>query len=322
MKKLLLVLLVVALASFLLTGCFGVPDGTEGEGEGDGAVTEVTVAIADSVVLDGKTWVKAGTHDLTITFPAPVEGTVAAVIGLCSGDYSKDMIDDLLMLMGINVVLFPNADKTVWTGSADFERGEDPCCASYVMVTSGECEDELCIKFPVIVDADKPYALIEITSDDCTCGDCELTFESSVEESICSDDVECCGDDCSGLASWAVSIYEDDPFDECCDTPCYPEIDGDSGSACPIEFTTDCLDANEDYYVVVNLVDNVGNEREYYAIVELDTDCEITVTEYLADELGVPGNDCLCTDWVYAYTDTDDFIGYCDDAGNCVYEID
>ena len=316
MKKLLLVLLVVALASFLLTGCFGVPDGTEGEGEGDGAATEVTVVIADSVVLDGKTYVKAGTHDLTITFPAPVEGTVAAVIGLCSGDYSKDMIDDLLMLMGINVVLFPNADKTVWTGSADFERGEDPCCASYVMVTSGECEDELCIKFPVIVDGDNPYAVIEISSDECTCEGCELTFESGVEESICSDDVECCGDDCSGLASWAISVYEDDPFDVCCDTPCEPEIAGCSGSACPIECTTVCLDPGM-YYVVVNLVDNVGNETEYYATVDIDTACGITVTEYWADDEGVPGNDCLCTDWIYGPTDTDDFIGLCEDADTC-----
>jgi len=36
MKKLLLILLVITLASFFFVGCFGVPDGTEGEDEGEG----------------------------------------------------------------------------------------------------------------------------------------------------------------------------------------------------------------------------------------------------------------------------------------------
>ena len=319
MKKLLLVLMVVALASFLFVGCVPVtPAEGEGEGEGEGEVG-VTVDIEGSVVIDGKTYVSADAHDITVTFPTPVEGSVTAVVGYCSGNYSKDMVDDLMAMLGINVVLFPNADKTVWTGSADFEEGEYDCCASYVMINSGACEDEYCIKFPVIVDADNPYAKIEITADDCDCGGCELTFESGVTESECSDDVDCCGDDCSGLASWAVAVYEDDPFNVCCDTPCKPEIGGDSGSACPIEFTTACLE-EEKYWVVVTLVDNVGNEREYYATVELDTDCEITVTEYLADELGTPGNDCLCTEWDWHYVDTDDFIGFCEDVDNCHYE--
>ena len=55
MKKLLLVLLVVTLASFLFVGCLPTTP-TEGEGEGEGeAEPAVTVAIGDSVVLVGKT---------------------------------------------------------------------------------------------------------------------------------------------------------------------------------------------------------------------------------------------------------------------------
>ena len=312
MKKLLLVLMVVALASFLFVGCVPVTP-AEGEGEGEGeAEVGVTVDIADSIVLDGKTYVSAGSHDITVTFPAPVAGNVTGNVTGCTGDYSKGDSDDSA------VVLFPNADKTIWTGSASFEEGEYDCCASYVEINSGECSDLVCILFPVIVDADNPYALIEVTADDCDCGGCELTFESGVEESECSDDVDCCGDDCSGLASWSVAVYEDDPFNTCCETPCEPEIAGCSDSACPIECTTVCLDSGEDYYVVVNLVDNVGNETEYYATVELDTACGITVTEYLADNAGY--NDCDCTDWLEV-KDTDDFIGLCEDDSTC-YHVD
>ena len=305
MKKLLLVLMVVALASFLFVGCVPTTTPAEGEGEGEAEVG-VTVAIADSIVLDGKTYVSAGSHDITVTFPAPVAGNVTGNVTGCTGDYSKSD--------GSAVVLFANADKTVWTGSATFTATGVMCCASYVEINSGECSDLVCIVFPVIVDDGNPYALIEVTADDCDCGGCELTFESGLVESECSDDLECCGDDCSGLASWAVAVYEDDPFNVCCDTPCEPEIAGCSDSACPIECTTVCLDSGEEYYVVVNLVDNVGNEQEYYAIVELDSACGITVTEYYADDEGY--NECLCTDWVNV-KDTDDFIGVCDDEDNC-----
>ena len=310
MKKLLLVLMVVALASFLFVGCVPVtPAEGEGEGEGEGEVG-VTVVVADSIVLDGKTYVSAGSHDITVTFPAPVAGNVTGNVTDCTGDYSKT---------GSAVVLFPNADKTVWTGSATFAVGSLDCCASYVEINSGECSDLVCIVFPVIVDDGNPYAKIEITADDCDCGGCELTFESGVTESECSDDVDCCGDDCSGLASWAVAVYEDDPFNVCCDTPCEPEVAGCSDSACPIECTTVCLEEDK-YYVVVNLVDNVGNEQEYYATVVLDTACGITVTEYYADNLGTPSNACLCTDWFYV-KDTDDFIGVCADETNCYEDM-
>jgi len=64
MKKLLLVLLVVALASFLFVGCLPTtPAEGEGEGEGEGEPT-VTVEIGDSVVLNGKTYVKGGSHSM------------------------------------------------------------------------------------------------------------------------------------------------------------------------------------------------------------------------------------------------------------------
>jgi len=325
MKKLLLVLLVVTLASFLFVGCLPGTTPAEGEGEGEGE-TGVVVEIAGSIVLDGKTYVKAGTHDLTVTFPAPAAGTVSAMIGYCSGDLSKDMIDDLLMLMGINVVLFPNEDKTIWTGSALFEEGEYDCCASYVMVNSGECEDEVCIKFPVIVDADKPYAKIAVVADDCTCEGIALTFTSTDTSPVCTDAAACCGDDCSGLASWAIDIYASDPFDECCDTPCKSPVYSCSGTGCPVLCVTDCLpdytmtgyvddDENVDgqgvgYYVLTTLLDEVGNKTRYYttlnpfdetfvdAVLAQTASLEVPLTRYYQDKFAVgttPGKPGVCS---------------------------
>jgi hypothetical protein len=335
MKKLLLVLLVVALASVLFVGCdFITP--AEGEGEGEGE-TGVIVAILDSIELLGKTYVKSGTHDLTVTFPTPVVGTVSAVIGYCSGDYSKDIIDDFLMMMGESVVLFPNADKTIWTGSGNFKIDwEDDCCASYVMVTSGECEDEVCIKFPVIIDVGKPYAKIGVVADDCTCEGIALTFTSTTTSPECAAGKECCGDYCTGLASWAIDIYAEDPFDKCCDTPCVPPIYSCSGTECPISCVTDCLPEEgtsgyvaDGYYVVTTLLDELGNKIRYYVILNpLDAgfvaavkgqtaSLEVPLVEFLQDKVAAgTSGDGVCS-WFCRETgqgyDTGEY-GFCVDS--------
>ena len=308
MKKLLLVLLVITIASFLFVGCLPTtPAEGEGEGEGEGEC-ETTVVIDGAVVVDGKTYVSGGNHDITVTFCAPVAGSVSAYITDCNGDYSKD---------GGDVVLFPNADKTVWTGSGYFGcmilNGIDkdvpqliefcsPCCASYVEIVAGECLTDVCIQFPVIVDSCAPYAEIGITAESCECEGCEITFDSIINPVDCAADEECCGDDCSGLASWSVVLYDGDPFDECCDPSiCEEPIGSCSGTACPIECTTECLDAGT-YYAVVTLVDNVGLEEIYYARIVLGADCEIDITEGFATS---PPD---CISWA---TDTTDTIGMC-----------
>jgi len=312
MKKLLLVLLVVIMASFLFVGCLPTtPAEGEGEGEGEGEVG-VTVEIADSVVVDGKTYVSCGPHTITVTFPAPVVGGVSGYVTCCTGDYSKASEPNGIEC-GSEVVLFPNADRTVWTGSGDFGcglfRGEKflcgDCCASYVEIYAGECEAEACIWFPVIVDCDDPFALIEITAEACECEGCEITFESIVSEYVCDPDEECCGDECSGLASWSVVLYDGYPFDECCDpSVCEEPIGSCSGTACPIECTTECLEEGVTYYAVVTLVDNVGIETVYYAEIVLGADCDIDVTEGWA----APPDECV--EWDDVTTDT---IGDCDE---------
>jgi len=244
MKKLLLVL-----AAFLFVGCVPVtPSEGEGEGEGEGEC-EVTVEIDGAVVVDGKTYVSGGIHTITVTFCAPIVGYAEAYISYCSGDYSPD---GAYSKNGDNyVVLFPNADRTVWTGSGEFGwDGDTACCASYVGIYAGECEDEACIWFPVIVDFCAPFAEIEIGVDDCECEGCEIDFATIVDQFDCEADEECCGDWCSGLASWSIVLYDEYPFDECCDPSiCEEPIGSCSGTECPIECVTECLSAGT-YYAV------------------------------------------------------------------------
>jgi len=248
MKKLLLVLLVVIMASFLFVGCLPTtPAESEGEGEGEGEVG-VTVDIADSVVVDGKTYVSCGPHTITVTFPAPVVGGVSGYVTCCTGDYSKLSEANSIIECGGEVVLFPNADRTVWTGSGDFGCGLfkkklilcEPCCASYVEIYAGECEAEACIWFPVIVDCEDPFAEIAIDVEDCECAGCKITFETITDPEECAEDVVCCDDTCSGLASWSVVLYDGDPFDVCCDpNVCEEPIGSCSGTTCPIVCETE-----------------------------------------------------------------------------------
>ena len=302
MKKLLLVLLVVTLASFLFVGCLPTtPAEGEGEGEGEGEVG-VTVEIAGAVVVDGKTYVSGGNHTITVTFPAPVVGGVGAYITDCGGDYSKLEMNGMPDC-GSDVVLFPNADRTVWTGSGEFGPCGGNCCASYVEVISGECIDEVCIWFPVIVDSCPPFAEIEITAEACECEGCEITFESITNTEDCLPDELCCDDTCSGLASWSVVLYDGEPFDVCCDpNVCEEPIGSCSGTECPILCVTECLDADT-YYAVVTLVDNVGNEIVYYAEIVLGADCDIDVTR------GWETSPPQCIIWNSVTSDT---IGDCD----------
>jgi len=307
MKKLLIVLLVVALAAFLLAGCVPVTPGEGEEGEGEG---EVIVVIEGAVVINGKTYVSAGPHDITVTFPASVAGWVDAWINSCTGDYSKSKRID----GGGGVVLFPDAAKKVWTGSGIFgcmNKGYNqvcpPCCATYIEIAAGECEDEACIWFPVIVDSCPPYAEIEVSIANCTCSGCAITFASTSTDPECAEGELCCGDDCSGLASWAINLYEGNPFDTCCDpSVCEEPIASDSG-VCPIDFTTECLEAGT-YYAVISLVDKVGLEQDYYAKIvvyggQTTTDiCDIIVNECF--EIGPP----VCID-CYG---TDETIGTCE----------
>ena len=295
MKKLLLVLLVVTLASFLFVGCLPTTPPAEGEGEGEGeAEICPTVAITSQVDVGGKTYIKAGTQTITVTFAVPTEPVSVWIPESCSEKGAPDGVPE----GAEEIVLYPNADKTVYTGEFNFDGGVE-CCEFYIYVVT--CDACAPCKYPYIVDGVGPYATVEICIDECDCEGCELSFTSTTTTDPCDPDVLDCDDDCSGFASWSIDIYDADPFDECCEVPCETPIASDSG-VCPIDFTTACLGdpASETLYAVVTLVDNVGNTTLMEAMLTFNPDtCDtIDLVEIWPDE-----RECV---------DTPDFV-LCDD---------
>ena len=302
MKKLLFLLLIVTLASYLLVGCNPVTPPAEGEGEGEGeGENEITVVIGDAVKVGDYTYISEGNHTITVTYsaPVPVPELVSANIQACSGDYTKAFTVDA------PVLLFPDATRKIWTGYGTFTTDSNNCCASYVEVGSGDCSEVACIWFPVIVDGCPPYAETKVSVANCTYAGCAFNFASTSEYPWAGSEL-CCGDDCSGLASWTINLYEGNPFETSCDPTDFEEpIASDSG-VCPIDFTTECLEADT-YYAVISLVDNVGLEQNYYAKIEVsggetDTDCSILVMEGF--EAAAP----VCVTW----TEAGDTIGTCE----------
>ena len=286
MKKLLLVLLVVALASFLLVGCFGVPDGTEGEEEPDGEVgicPTITIAGSYTDPISGKTYVNGDADEVVVTFAQPTEGVSIYLVGgvwwVMGGvelkDETKESIFDLTLPYTVS------ADGKTYTASIPSWVSELDCEPFMIKVVScdGECE---CVE-SFIVDSVPPEAKIEICVDGCTCEGCELSFTSTIEDD-CDETVNC-DDDCSGLASWSIDIYDDYPFEDCCEVPCIEPIDSDSG-VCPVDFTTSCLEDLEDgapVFAVVTLVDNVGNDVKWgvwVGVCDYDTCEEIWIDPY------------------------------------------
>jgi len=71
MKKLLLVLLVVALASFLLVGCLPGTTPAEGEGEGEGEVEAAITFDPEYTNAGGVTFIPCE-GAVTVTLPTPV----------------------------------------------------------------------------------------------------------------------------------------------------------------------------------------------------------------------------------------------------------
>jgi len=321
MKKLLFVLLVVTLASFLLVGCLPGTTPAEGEGEGEGETPFLTIAVDDAVLIDGIKYVACGTHDITVTFAAPVAGWVDLFLYDCVGDYSKADKQP-----GQHYVLFPNDDRTVFTGSAYFGccmepygvdlKADNPCdqyctdcCATIIEVGVGECE-ECYYDDAVIVDCAPPELDLLLRFVDCgdPCDPCDETagaymeWTSLMEGVPCEDPEDCCGDDCSGIASWTLIVG-----DTLCGEPC----DIISEESCPVEGVSDCClyYATEDegtvcYNITFTIADKVGNvydnnsceegNQPFTTTVCLDTD---EVISFNGDSVDWDADD-LETDWM------------------------
>ena len=279
MKKLLLVLMIVAMASFLFVGCLGegIINGTEEEEEEEEVVEQaVTIVIEDQYPADVKEFIRADLLDVTVTFtiaiPADQSVTFQAKEAWTSTPEE-----------GAEVILTPNTARTVWTytdydfnntGAAPLGLGDlDDCTEICLYVTIADCcEADLNEVFTetVKLDDSDPCASFTVTIDDCgVCEDgAEMSWVTTCED-ICNIPKDCCGDYCSGLADWSFVLDDD-----VCDGPC----DTEPGNGCPINgaFECGCLlyatAGTVDYVVDVTIKDNVGHVVTDTWTLTFDTD--------------------------------------------------
>lgn len=313
MKKLLLVLMVVAMASLLFAGCLpGVVD--DGDGDGDGEV-EVEVALTfdkEYTNTSGATFIPCE-GAVTVTLPTPAALDYVVYVALKTDDADDPYTCE--------TALVPNTDRTIWTlaeyspsSCSGLEVGEcepicvvallkHPCCPGEevaLRVVSVDCTAptlDLFVKFTDCADAcvepdpcdpPVPGAYMEWTSR--TAGACETD--------------DCCEDACSGDGPWSLVIDPD---------PCLGPCDSAPGEGCPVEGVIECgcldyADTGEVcYYVDFSFEDNVGNAVESTWKLCFDTDSlvEFEVGSRNDDGDYVPGDDILPdTDgWYTVYDD-------------------
>jgi len=304
MKKLLLVLMVVALASFLFVGCLPT---TPAEGEGEPGICP-TVLVTGEVEIAGKKYIKGATQTITVTFAVPTEPVSVYVANNIKDN--PDGVPDL----AVEIVMYPDADKKVWTGKNRFGDGKVDCEEGYIyVVTCATCAP---CKYPYVVDEFGPCSEVKVyeyPTTGCPCGGVNIRFVTPTTTGCGL--YGCCGDYCTGLDTYSFDLYKANPFGVCCDIPCISPVATCSGTGCDIDCTISCFDISlyttktaMDFYLIGTLVDKVGNKTYYYAKLNIDTDDVVSVTEY-ADDV-VAGS---CTTWTTGAERTDGVIGACAD---------
>ena len=292
MKKLLLVLLVVALASFLFVGCLPVtPSEGEGEGEGEGEVEAAITFDPEYTDAGGVTYVACGS-DVIVTLPAAVETDYVVYAAVKVWNESLEVYEYFYMESGE-----PDATRTVWT--IENYTYADPC--EYFKGSNGieicECEPVCIVALVKHPCCPGEEVALRVVSIDCTAPAFDLYVKFTDCEDVCIPDdpcveefegvsmewtsrasdacetVDCCEDTCSGVNGWSLVI---DP-DEClgpCDTV--------SGTGCPVEGVLECAclpytDTGEEcYYVDFSFEDNVGNAVTSTWKICLDTDSVVS----------------------------------------------
>ena len=321
MKKLLLVLLVVGLAAFLFVGCIpGITPPPDGEEPPPGEEICPTITITGSYTdpVKGWTYVKGGELTVVVTFAQPTEAASIYLVGGAAWPIGLGR-EELAEKAGVWDILLPttvSADKKTYTAEISETllgsvTGKVDCAAITILVEG--CEVCACYQ-SFKVDWDKPEAKMMLTVPKCICAGCEIDITSNYTiTGVCADDLGCCWDGCSGLASWSIDIYNKDPYNECCTIPCEESIKSCSG-ACPIDCISACLPGTDSvpsvakYYILMSMLDNVGNEKKYWATIEFDSGCSVGATDFkwwsAANKPPTGGTTNACIDWT---TDGDAF---------------
>ncbi|HBY56744.1 MAG TPA: hypothetical protein DEG96_02605 [Candidatus Atribacteria bacterium] len=290
MKKLLLVLFVVALASFLFVGCLpGVTPGEdEGEDEVEGEVEQaVTIEIEDQYPADVKEFIRADVLKVTVTFAEAIPEDKSVTFQAKEAWVSAPAVGDV-------VVLFPDTTRKVWstddpateTVEVGYDFGDANVYNSSPALSSlGDCE-EICLYVTIAdccepslnevytevvkLDNTPPLVDLNITFKDCEVDECDpvpgayFTFAPNTYGTC--PEVPCCVEECSGIAKWSI-------VDPAMCNPCPPV----EGTGCP-EGTFDCgcllypKTDTKDYTLVFTFADNVGNKIVDTWKITVDTD--------------------------------------------------
>ncbi len=307
MKKLLLVLMVVAMASFLFVGCLpGVT--TPEEPEEPEVPTEpaaVTIAVEhEYLATTGVVYVRgnaAAPKDVVVTFPEAVaaEYIVKVAIKLETTttpyyvyvplkDATPDVTRKIWTATNIDFSSTAVYPYTLGTEEKNFSFAD---CTSYCLVALEKhpcCPGvEVALKV-VTVDMTAPLADLKVTfkdcadvcdPDPCATGAAYFTFTSVTPATACDPAVDCCGDACSGLASWTIAVT---PATSClagCEvlTGVCPVV-GSSGCTCLAYAAGTEADPDNTYKVTYTLLDNVGNKFTEDWTIVVDTDSVVSFT--------------------------------------------
>ena len=282
MKKLLLVLLVVALASFLLVGCLPgtTPDDDEDEDDGDDVIVPVIMTIEDEYKSTAGVTYVGCEKDVTVTFSEAVE--VDYIVYLAQKVWNEstgkyEYYPDPML------AATPNTARTVWTYE-DFCFGcategacepiclvafvKHPCCPGEevaLRVVTVDCYEPTLDLFVKFTDCEDPC----VEPDPCDPPVPGMYMEWTSRTTDICETTDCCEDDCSGDGPWSLVIDPDPCLGPCVEAP---------GEGCPVEGVIECgcldyADTGEVcYYVDFSFEDNVGNAVESTWKLCFDTD--------------------------------------------------
>ena len=293
MKKLLLVLMVVAMASFLFVGCLpGVVD--DGDDDVDDGVVAVTITSTNWYIdsLTGKNYVP-GEDKVTVTLSEAVEDGYAVQVAVKWWNATSEVY------VYKDGKWATSTDGKVWTVTYPFNDLAASVSAAYLSDGYKEDCEPVClvalVKHPCcpgeevamevvyiddVVPATIDFEDITITDfKDCSCtppicGPCAvyLDFTSLDPGDACTDPSDGCEDECSGVGEWKFIV--DEGCDECVVA---------TGTGCPITVADGCLcflgsevTADVEYELTFDIKDNVGNAADsaiWY--VRIDSACTI-----------------------------------------------
>ena len=290
MKKLLLVLMVVAMASFLLVGCLGtgiINGDEEEEEEGNGAVEPVIEVVGGYVDSTGVTYLKATDNTVKVTFPEAVDPEYSVYIA------KKTLSGTTPVYTPADGILATTTDRLVWTATVNVASlvadecvpiclvalVKHPCCPGEEVAIKVVTPDTIAPVLTVVLDA----------ADFLNCAGCEtpdpclpcavyLNWSSIIPAEGCTLESDPCltADACSGVGEWGFMVDKDG---------CYECVVA-TGTGCPITVADGCTcflgsedNDSESYTLTFDIKDNAGNAATPQSwTITVDSDCLVTVT--------------------------------------------